>query len=541
MRRSLEVVPLPAPLLQNYRDGGYITGRHVNSLLPRAAQRRPWLPAVTQGTTTLTYAQLDAEVARVVARLQSARVDPGDVVVWQTPNWWESVVIAIAIWSVGAISAPVVTFYRRNELAHILSQLRPDFVVTVAEHRGFAHSEMFDDILGEIGVMPKAKLLLRGTAPGWTSYDELPAAPTQPPARATAEDPCLILYTSGTTAKAKGVIHSSRSLLAATQVIAEEWGFGWQDTGYMAAPLQHVTGILLGLTVPLLGGGHSVLAEQWDPARAVNDIIERQATYAAGATLFLEELVSAAQAAQVGSLPLRVFCCGGAPIPMSLVGRADELGIPACRVYGMTELPAASIGHPTAPLARRAGTDGAIAPGVEVVAVDDTGTALPLAEPGELLVRGPALMSGYVDPADNQRIFGADGWFRTGDIGLITAEGDVLITGRIKDIVNRAGEKFSTREIEDQLLTHRSVLRVAVVPAPDPRFGEVPAAFVVVDGEFDQQALHDHLIAAGLPNQKTPVHWRALADLPTTPSGKVMKFELAARLRIELGSAKEPV
>jgi acyl-CoA synthetase len=322
-------------------------------------------------------------------------------------------------------------------------------------------------------------------------------------------------------------VHSSATLLAETRQLADAWGLGWEDVAYMAAPLQHITGVLNAMTIPLMVGACAVIAERWDPERAVRDMARYGVTYSAGATVFLQELTEAARAAGL-RLPLRMFACGGAAVPRAVLERSEEQGIPAARVYGMTELPTVTVMNRSHPFEVRAETDGAVAPGVEVRVVDDDDRPLPPGAAGELLVRGPERMLGYLDAVSNEAAIDPAGWLRTGDVGRVDDAGFVTVTGRLKDIINRGGEKFSTRDIEDLLLGHPAVRQAAVVPGPDQRFGEVPVAFVVLEGpdEIPVDELTGHLQGAGLARQKTPVEWHFLDTLPMTPSGKVKKFEL---------------
>jgi acyl-CoA synthetase len=214
--------------------------------------------------------------------------------------------------------------------------------------------------------------------------------------------------------------------------------------------------------------------------------------------------------------------------------RSEEQGIPAARVYGMTELPTVTVMNRAYPFDLRAQTDGAVAPGVEVHVVDDQSHPLPTGSAGEILVRGPERMLGYLDEAANRTALDDAGWFRTGDVGVLDDAGFVTITGRLKDVINRGGEKFSARDIEDVLAAHPAVRQAAVVAGPDARFGEVPIAFVVLDGATRPSAeeLVVHLRATGVARQKTPVAWHFVDSLPMTPSGKVKKFELVQTAQI---------
>jgi acyl-CoA synthetase (AMP-forming)/AMP-acid ligase II len=527
---DIEAPPVAADRFAEYRRFGYVSDLTMSASVVRAARQWGSQPAIVDGNQQLTYQELLEIVERAAAWLAGAGVGPGDVVCWQTPNWWEAHVLGLAVWHAGAVSCPIAPFYREHELRQVIEQVRPAAVMTAETFRGFAHAEAFDDLLSAAGLADAARIVLRGSRPGWSSFDAVVAhSRRQDSANLGADEPCLILFTSGTTSGAKAAVHSSRTLLAETRQLADAWGLSWEDVAYMAAPLQHITGVLNAMTIPLLVGASAVLAERWEPDVAVADIMRHRVTYTAGATVFLQELTDAARAAGV-HLPLRNFACGGAAVPRSVMESSEEQGIPASRVYGMTELPTVTVMNRAYPFDLRAETDGAIAPGVQVRVVGTDREPLGAGSAGELLVRGPEQMLGYLDPAANRAALDDAGWFSTGDVGVVDGAGFVTITGRLKDVINRGGEKFSARDIEDLLIAHPAVRHAAVVPGPDARFGEVPVAFVVFDaaGQASVGELAGHLQAMGLARQKTPVAWRFVDSLPMTPSGKVKKFELVA-------------
>jgi acyl-CoA synthetase (AMP-forming)/AMP-acid ligase II len=524
---------IPADLQERYRRFGYVTDLAISSCVERAARQWGSHPALTESGTQLTYQELLELVERAGGWLTRAGVRPGDVVCWQTPNWWEAHVLGLAIWHIGAVSSPVAPFYREHELRGVIDQVRPAAVITVESFRGFAHAEAFDDLLADAGLAAIPRVILRGNRPGWTTFDELMSTGQRRLfADTPAGDPCLILFTSGTTSPAKAAVHSSATLLAETRQLADSWGLSWEDVVYMAAPLQHITGVLNAMTIPLLVGASAVLAERWDADEAARVMARRRVTWTAGATVFLQELTDAAKAAAL-HLPLRMFACGGASVPRAIMERSEEQGIPAARVYGMTELPTVTVMNRAYPFDRRAETDGAVAPGVEVRIVDDQSNPLTNGHAGEILVRGPERMLGYLDAAANRAAVDAGGWFRTGDVGVLDEAGYLTITGRLKDVINRGGEKFSARDIEDVLAAHPAVRQAAIVAGPDARFGEVPVAFVVTRDSAPQPSadeLATHLQATGMARQKTPVAWHFVDSLPMTPSGKVKKFELVDTL-----------
>jgi acyl-CoA synthetase len=527
---DIEAPPVAADRYEEYRRFGYVSDLTISASVVRAARQWGSRPALVEGGQQLTYQELLELVERAAAWLVGAGVGPGDVVCWQTPNWWEAHVLGLAIWHAGAVSCPIAPFYREHELRQVIEQVRPAAVVTAATFRDFAHAEAFDDLLAAAGLGDAARVLLRGARPGWSSFDTVAShSHRQESAVLGADEPCLILFTSGTTSGAKAAVHSSRTLLAETRQLADAWGLSWEDVAYMAAPLQHITGVLNAMTIPLLVGASAVLAERWDADAAVADIMRHRVTYSAGATVFLQELTDAARSAGV-HLPLRNFACGGAAVPRAVMECSEEQGIPASRVYGMTELPTVTVMNRVYSFDLRAETDGAIAPGVQVRVIGTDGETLAAGCAGELLVRGPEQMLGYLDPAANRAAIDDAGWFSTGDVGVVDDSGFVTITGRLKDVINRGGEKFSARDIEDLLITHPAVRHAAVVPGPDARFGEVPVAFVVFGSGVQASAdeLSGHLRVRGLARQKTPVAWHFVESLPMTPSGKVKKFELAA-------------
>jgi acyl-CoA synthetase (AMP-forming)/AMP-acid ligase II len=525
---EISAAGVPDDRREEYRRLGYLTELTMSVSVRRAARRWAHRPALVDADRQLTYRELLEMVERAAGWLSGAGIEPGHVVCWQTPNWWEAHVLALAIWHVGAVSSPVAAFYRERELREVIEQVRPAAVVSAGTFRGFQHAEAFDELLREVGLPGTVRVILRDARPGWTPFSDVVGhGQRTDPAPLAADEPCLVLFTSGTTARAKAAVHSSRTLLAETRQLADAWKLGSTDVAYMAAPLQHITGILNAMTIPLLVGGCAVLADRWNPERAVQDITRHHVTYSAGATVFLQELTDAAREKRI-RLPLRMFACGGAAVPRVVMERSEEQGIPAARVYGMTELPTATVMNQTCPFELRAQTDGAIASGVEVIVRDEQGCVLPSGSEGELVVRGPERMLGYLDAAANRQAIDDAGWFRTGDTGVVDVAGYVTVTGRLKDVINRGGEKFSSRDIEDVLLTHHAVRQAAVVAGPDARLGEVPVAFVVLDGAaaVGVADLTAHLQSAGLARQKLPTTWHFVDGLPVTPSGKVKKSEL---------------
>ncbi|TML11614.1 MAG: cyclohexanecarboxylate-CoA ligase [Actinobacteria bacterium] len=283
------------------------------------------------------------------------------------------------------------------------------------------------------------------------------------------------------------------------------------------------------------------LLPAWDPDDAVRLADVEHGTFSCGATVFLQAYVERYERAAAPSHHLQAFMCGGAAIPPSLIVRADAVGIRAFRSWGLTEVPTIGLVGPNASLELRSARDGRVSEGTEVHAVDESGAILAPGERGELRVRAPERMLGYTDPERNAELISEDGWFRTGDVGSVDADGWITMTGRIKDIISRGGEKFSAQDIENVIADHPAIASVAVIGAPDERLGEKVVAYVTLRPGArwpGDDALIDHLEAQRLAKQKRPTAWRVIDELPATLSGKTQKHLLLALWERDLGPAE---
>ena len=523
--------PVPDALSAHYRRSGLQIDAHIPALMARNRDELGHRVAVIEGEVSLTWRELIDEATRFGGFLHAAGVGPGDVVVWQLPNWWESLVVAYGIWSVGAVSSPVVPIYREFELANVVSAVRPKAVVTMGEFHGRDHVEMLTAACAQAGVEPPVRVVLRGQAPGWTSYDDAVRAQPHLAPSVDVDAPALVGWTSGTTSGAKGVVHSTRGFVS-IPVRSQRWqAWTWAERAYMPAPIAHATGLLAAIANPIYSGCSVVLRGGWDPAQALDDIATHGVTMTSGAAVFMRETLDALAARGQQTLPLLGYPCGGSTIPTELAEACDDVGMHPARSWGMTECPAVTGSGPRLHSREiRCGTDGLIIPGCEVRLVDDAGAEVAPGQVGEALVRGPQRALGYIDPQHTAEAFDDEGWFRTGDLGRIADDGTFSMTGRVKEIINRGGEKLSAREIEDALARHELVREVAVVAAPHERLGEQPAAFVLASSPVETADLAAFLDGLGMAPQKIPRVWRFIDELPRTASGKVIKGELERSL-----------
>jgi cyclohexanecarboxylate-CoA ligase len=513
------------------------TDGRVGDLLVRTAGEHGGDPAVVDGDRTLTYGELLDRARSFAAGLREGGFDRGDVALLQLPNWWETVVAAWGTWLAGGVVLPVVAIYRRHELSFVVRQARPRVVVAPEQHRGHRHAALLREVVAETGV-PARVVTVRGAAPSADSFEALAdrvadrvadrAAdlPADGPA-AGPDDVALVLYTSGTTAAPKGVLHTHRTLLAEVAAMRSHCTLDRSDTVFMPSPLTHITGLSYGVILPVALGSASVLLDRWDPDAACDTVERHGCRFTVSATPFLRGLTEA-YAGRGARSSLRIFVCGGADIPPDLVVAAQRtLATSVLRTYGSSEMPT---------LAMVPADVGAGLPDAEGPVMTGDAMTLRASEDGtqELLARGPELFVGYLDATLNASAFTDDGWFRTGDTATI-ADGTLRVVGRIKDIINRGGEKFSAAEVEWALLSHPDVEEVAVVGFPDPVLGERACAFVVPRGgaEPDVDTLRTHLVAHGLAVQKAPERVVVVDALPRTASGKVQKFLLRGRIGVQ--------
>lgn len=505
-------------------DDGVLPDVALGTVLLRTAAERPDAVAVVDGAERITYAELAAAALRFADGLAADGVGVGDVVVAQLPNWWQTLAVAYGTFLRGAVFCPVVSIYRERELRFILNQARPKVIVAPETFNNFGHLSLISSIVGELG-LPARLVGVRGEGHGAVAFSDYGGAGTAP----DPVDPALaalLLYTSGTTADPKGAIHSHQTLLYEARSIARVGRLGVEDVVFMPSPLTHITGLLYAVVMTADLGCASVLMARWNVDDGAALIEAEGCTFTVGATPFLAGLADY-YAARGTHSSLKVFISGGAAVPPHVVRKARAaMGTRVVRTYGSTEMPTLCIGDPYGDPDIGAETDGLL------IAPARARIAAPIDGVGELQVQGPELFLGYYDAALNAESFTDDGYFRTGDLASIRDDGAITIAGRLKDVINRGGEKFSSREIEDILSAHPAVAEVAIVGVPDPVLVERACAFVVLapGQSLSLPEIRDYLQAQGLAIQKTPERLVIVPELDKTTSGKVRKFMLLASL-----------
>ncbi|NMO01429.1 cyclohexanecarboxylate-CoA ligase [Gordonia sp. TBRC 11910] len=539
-------MPLTASRAQTYVEQGLWTDERIGDLVTNQAAKYPDRELFSFGGQRLTYGQFAAWTESVAATMVAAGVGQGDRILVQLPNCLEALVLQVAAFRIGAVNVPVVPIYREHETAQIIADSRPSVVAAAATLGSRTPTAEIDGALAEHNHTPRLKFAIDGNHDGWATVPGVDAPPPTNvplPEPLAADQPALILYTSGTTSAPKGALLSSRALIAHLRNFADVGELDESTVLAAATPLSHLGGFIAGVIFPAYLGARSVIMPGWNADAAV-EVIEREGvTLMMGATLFLQDLVDRYQRGAGPTHRLTDYMAAGATIPPSLIHDAQAVGIQATRCYGMTETAGICTAARRSDLIeQRAEWDGRILDGMEIESVDDLRQRLPAGQIGELRIRGPQLFDGYTDKVVTAAQIDSDGWFYPGDVGQVI-DGWVRMTGRSKDIVNRGGEKFSTQDIESALLSHPDIAQAAVTAVPDDRFGEAVGAWISLhDGiEWDgAQKFLAHLDAMKLARAKLPVQWHVVASIPTTASGKIQKFrlvdlndlatELAARL-----------
>jgi acyl-CoA synthetase (AMP-forming)/AMP-acid ligase II len=524
--RLPHIVARTAERRELYRASGEWAHGTLTEHLRDAASRKPgqrWTFLVQGRETVTDLATLAARSEAFAHRLAGVGATPDDVVAIVLPN---SPGAFTGFW--GAQLAGVSGFptsMREGEasLRELFARVGVTHVVLAAgdaQRRGWAAALRAEGSLDgvwladEEGVIRADPDLASPGADGSAS-NGLPV---------TEDGVHIVAYTSGSTSEPKIVLHTDGEILAESRSLAQV--FGHFGTMLVAAPVGHITGILHLLTLPLIRDGDIVSLDRWTMDAGLEAARRLGAETVAGTSLYFQQMMSIDP--EMGGI--RGGIAGGGPVAPAIVQRADrEAGIRIVRGYGSTEHPTISQSLPTDDVVKRARTDGRLCDGVEVRILDPvSGDLLPPGTAGEIVSRGPDLMAGYLEPERDAEAFTADGWFRTGDVGVIDPEGFLTITDRIKDLIIRGGENISAKEVEDVVHDWDAVDEAVVLGVPDEAYGERAALFVIprAEADIDLGLLRGFLAETRLEKFKWPEYVVPVSTFPRTPSGKVSKQEL---------------
>lgn len=487
----------------------------------------------------LTYLELDRHVTSIATKFVQLGIEPGDIVSVQLPNWWEFAAVHLAVMRVGGITNPLMPIFRARELSFMLELAESKLLIAPNEFRGFKYPPMVAELRK---TLPNLKQTFFVNGEGDDSFDRLIGDVTNfddvlfpPPLK--ADDVCQILFTSGTTGEPKGVMHTSNTLWGDVRPRVARLKLSEADVVFMASPLAHQTGFLVGILMPIFLKATAVLQDTWNADKALKILADEKATFTMASTPFLLDLTEAIEDRGANLPDFRVFVAGGAPIPRALVRRATEkLQASIVSIWGMTECGASTATDVDDPLQRSAETDGKPNPGAEIRVVEESGAVLGPNIEGRLQVRSSGNFVGYLK-RPHLNATDADGWLDSGDLATINEQGYVRITGRTKDVIIRGGENIPVVEIEGLLFEHPAVAEVAIVPYPDQRLGERGCAYVVLRKgmTLTLQEMVNFLIGRSCAKNYLPERIEIIDEMPRTPSGKIQKFVLRERAKTPEG------
>ena len=508
-----------------------LQARNIWDLIVARAEESPDREmAVDETGRRMTFGEYRDRCERAAAGLAALGVGDGTVVSWVQPTTLEAMVLFGALRRLGAVQNPILPIYREREVGFIIRQAGSALLVVPSTWKGFDYEAMAHAVAEgtDTEVLVSDRSLPDGdpaTLP--PAPDDTVDVPVGEPVPAR-----FLYYTSGTTADPKGARHGDRSLMSASVGMSENLGLAEDDRFALVFPFTHIAGGVY-IYAAVAYGLTFVLDEAFDPGTTL-DLLRRENITQGGAGTFFHQMYLKAQQ----DLPegerlfpnIRSFPGGGAPKPPSLhYELKDAFGVGVVSGYGLTEAPILTMNRHDASDEVLADTEGPAVADTTLRLVTFDGKDAGVGEEGEIRAKGPQVTLGYADSSLDADAFDDAGWFRTGDLGVLDAEGNLTITGRLKDIIIRKGENISAKEVEDLLFTHPQVADVAVIGLPDADSGERACAVVVAAPGGDPISFDEmkrHLVDSGLITRKLPEQLEVVDALPRNPSGKIVKAQL---------------
>ena len=503
-----------------YREGHWVRSTLVDALL-NAVREEPDRVIVIEGSHSLSVKALYGRASRLAAEL-SSRYPLGSVVSFMLPNWHEAAIIYVAATLAGMVVHPILPSLRAHDLRFMLSDLNSRLIFVPSSFRKHDYVAMMSEVVESLGSTLDV-VVLRGGAGPFESFESMPSECSMTPPSPEPDAVHMIMYTSGTTGSPKGVMHSHNSLHALIRQLGKYWHIEPGDSFLVASPISHIGGSIYAFECPLLLGTTAILHESWDPCAAVADLQSYGCTHFAGATPFLTGMLAAAREAKTRLPDLKVFICGGASVPPSLIQEAVAYfeNAAVTRVYGSTEVPVTTVGTPDRLDVKHASESDGRGGIAEIKLVD-----------GEVRVRGPQMLVGYLHADDEHGVFDSEGFYRTGDLAHWMDDDFLVIDGRSKDIIIRNGENISPKELEDLLVASADIAEIAIVGLPHDKTGEQACAVIVpTPGSIPSvMSISDTLAQHGVAKFKYPERVELWPNLPKNDAGKVLKHRIRDRL-----------
>jgi oxalate---CoA ligase len=473
------------------------------------------------GGERTTYGELRATADRLAGGLATAGTVPGDAVAMSLPNGPEIVAAFLGVVAAGAAAAPLNPAYTTDEFHAYLDDLRPRAMLFLRGEESPARAAC-----EALGIQ---QLELTGESTARLGLGDANAAGS-----AATRDPeavALLLHTSGTTSKPKGVPIRQRNLAASARAVAATYALTGEDASHCVVPFFHVHGLVASTLATLASGGRVIAPRRFSASTFWADSAAHGATWYSAVPTIHRILLSRAEEGasdhEGNRLRFGRSCSSALPGPL-MQAFERRFDLPLVEAYGMTEAAHQMASNPLPPGERRAGSVGR-ATGTEIAILDDDWLPVAAGGVGEVCVRGPGVVDAYrANPEATAASF-RDGWFRTGDSGVLSADGYLSLSGRLKELINRGGEKISPHEVEDALLGHPDVVEAVAFAVPDAKYGETVGAAVVARSAVAEDALRAHCDGRLAPF-KVPVRIHVVDAIPKGPTGKVQRRLLAEQL-----------
>src|SRR2546430_1264477 len=490
----------------------------ISSLLKNG---QPKHVAVSRLNDAITYQELAEQVDDLAAQLTDIGLRHGDRIAMALPNGLEVIASFLAASTVGT-AAPLNPAYTRDEFKFYLEDTGARVLIIPPEDCEEARAAAGDSVLlveADIDGDGQVRLSAAGTA-------GVPRACEYP----KDNDIALILHTSGTTSRPKRVPLSHANLMTSAGNVAATYQLMSQDVSLCVMPLFHVHGLVASTLATLFTGGTVVVPPKFNPLSFWSVVRDHQATWYSAVPTIHQVLLSRAKATRPpGAEHLRfIRSCSAALAPQTMADLEEKFGVAILEAYGMTEAAHQMASNPLPPAARKAGSVGR-GTSVEIAILDEAGDQLPPRTVGEVSIKGPNVFGGYEGNAEANAESFSNGWFRTGDQGYLDAEGYLMLVGRLKELINRGGEKISPREVDETLLTHPAVAEAVSFGIAHRVYGEEVAAAVVLKAAATQTALIAHC-RSSLSDYKCPTKIYIIESIPRTATGKIQRRNVAAAI-----------
>ena len=498
----------------------------AGSWTARRARKTPGAPAILHAGRTLSYAGLHDRVSRLARALRGLGAGPGTRVAYLGPNHPAFLETMFAAWSAGAVFVPLNMRLAGPELADQLADCGAAILVYAPEQ-----AAVVAGIRGEAGRGPGLSHLvaLARPGPGEHGYESLLAGPPPEPGDVpvSLDDPGLIMYTSGTTGRAKGATLTHGNITWNAINVVVDADFRADEVALVVAPLFHTAALNMLCLPTMLKGGAVLIEPAFDPARVLELIARYRVTSMFGVPAIYDAMAAAPGWAAADTSSLRMLMCGGAPVPDATIRRYTGRGLTFIQGYGMTETAPGALLLDAEHARSKAGSAGVPHFFTDVRVARPDGVQAGPGERGEILVAGPNVMRGYWGQPEATAAVLTGGWLRSGDVGTTDEDGYVSVVDRIKDVIISGGENIYPAEVENALLSHPAVADCGVIGVPDGRWGEVGRAVVVLrGGENVSEADLLDFLDGRLARYKIPKSVHFTSGLPRTATGKILKKQL---------------